>query len=75
MRNGEQYDPLAYTCAVDAEAWERLQGKALIVNGVRLEVTDSGWLGEGNLDLTPAAFTAVGGDLEDGVVFCVIEGG
>lgn len=70
MRNGERYDPLALTCAVDDSRWAEMQGKRITLVGpegtVEVEVTDTGYLGAGNVDLTPAAFERIA-DLDDGV--------
>jgi hypothetical protein len=52
MRNGQPYDPKAFTCAVPTELWQQLRGKTLWVCAVGTDrcvsvlVTDSGYLTE-----------------------------
>lgn len=80
MRNGERYDPLALTCAVDDSKWEEMQGDTIILarNGraVEVTVTDSGYLREAGVDLdcTPAVFDRLG-ELDEGRIECLVVGG
>lgn len=84
MRNREIFDANAFNCAVDDARWDELAGAQLLVytesTCIVCKVTDTGYLAEWGvvIDLTPAAFEALGLPLSQGVVdvwVWVMEGG
>lgn len=69
MRNGQPPDWSAPTCAVDHLVYEQFVTKTVTActsyKCVQCVVTDSGYLGAGNIDLTPALFRLLRGGPDD----------
>ena len=70
MKNGELFDPEAYTCAVPAERWDELRGKTLTACAsacVDVLVTDTFYARHNRLDLSRRSFQDLA-DLAVGVI-------